>query len=284
MGASQFVVDVHDFESQVIARSRATSVLVDFWAPWCGPCRVLGPLLEALADEYAGAFVLAKVNTDDHQAAAMRYQVRGIPDVKLFRDGAAIDGFVGALPEPQVRAFLRQHFPSEAEGLLAEGLQALERGDHQAARAALLRAVALDAGLDAGHYGLARAALMARDFDAVAGHIEATSPHSDEREAGEHLLDAVALVSAAEAVGSVEAVRARIDADPDDVEAYYALGGHEIAAGRYRSALEAYLQVAERQRKWRDEAARKAMLTVFSILGVRHPISDEFRQKLVFIY
>lgn len=281
---SQFVVEVSDFASQVIERSRDTPVLVDFWAPWCGPCRMLGPVLEKLAAEHKGAFILAKVNTDEHQQTAAAFQVRGIPDVKLFRDGEVVDGFVGAQPEPEIRAFLQRNVPSEAAELAARGRQALDAGDPEQAEVALRAALDLDAKLDAANFAMARVALLKRDFDAVARHLDALAPLADEREAGKHLRDAVDLVRAAEATDTEERVRQRVVEDPDDVEAHYAIGGFELAAGRYRQALEAYLEVAVRQRKWRDQAARKAMLTVFGVLGVRHPVSDEFRQKLMFIY
>lgn len=277
-------VDVTDFAREVIEQSRQAPVLVDFWAPWCGPCRMLGPVLDKLAAEFSPAFVLAKVNTDDHQDAARQYEVRGIPAVKLFRDGRVVAEFAGALPEAQVRSFLREHFPSEAESLVQQGLASLEAADGSAAKRAFEKALSMNDGLDAARYGLARVALLERDFDAAEAHLDALSPRAPERDAGKFLLEAIELVRTVRESDSEAGARARIDADPDDVEAHFIVGGYELAAGRYRQALEAFLQVAERQRKWRDQAARKAMLTVFGILGVRHPTSDEFRQKLMFIY
>ena len=273
-----------DFEQAVIARSGEVPVLVDFWAPWCGPCRKLGPVLEKLAQEMAGAFVLAKLDSDQNPVAATRYQVRGIPHVILFVNGAVAGQFVGALPEAQVRAFLRKHCPSPADALIAEGRRHLAQGDQAAAREALEQALAMAPESSAVHLELARLALGRRDLDAVDAHLGHIPPLADEHEAGAHLRQAAALVREAAAVGSRQVVQARVDAAPDDLEARFALGVHLLAEARYREALEALVAVAEQDRKWRDEAARKAMLTVFGLVGVRDPLSNEYRRKLMFIY
>lgn len=280
--ANVYDVTDADFEQAVIARSAEVPVLVDFWAPWCGPCHRLGPVLEKLAREMAGAFVLAKVDTDQNPAAATRYQVRGIPHVSLFVNGAVAGQFVGALPEEQVRAFLSQHCPSPVDALITEGRQHLARGDQAAARDAFERALAMAPESTAAHLALARLALRRRDLQAVDAHLGHIPPLAGEHEAGEHVRQAAALVR--EVAGDRQAVQARVAAAPDDLEARFALGVHLLADGQYREALEALVGVAEQDRKWRDEAARKAMLTVFGLVGVRDPLSNEYRRKLMFIY
>lgn len=278
------VVDVRDFDREVLLRSHEVPVLVDFWAAWCGPCRALSPVLEKLAVELAGTFVLAKVNVDQHQRPAAEYGVRSIPDVKLFIGGKVKAGFMGALPEPRVREFLRKNCPSEADLLVAQGKKLLEQGDAQAAQDVFARAVELDPACNAAHLALAQVALGRRDVDAVKRHVKALSPGADEREIGRYLEQAAELVQGAAALGDETTLAGRVAAQPDDLEARFALGCHAMAAGRMRDALDALVAVAERNRKWRDEAARKAMLTVFGLIGVRHPLSDEYRKKLMFIY
>ncbi len=253
MATSQHVIEVGaaDFPAEVVERSRTVPVLVDFWAAWCGPCRMLGPVLERLAEEHDGAFVLAKVDTDANQELAAEYGISGIPAVKLFKDGEVVDEFVGALPERQVRAFLRPH------------VAAPERPDPLEA---------------------ARALLAAGDLDGLRTAVAAIPPSADERAAAEQLLAAADLIAEARAAGDAESLRARAAASPDDCQARYALAGHLLAAGDHRDALEQYLAIAERDRRWQKEAARKAMLVVFGLIGVRHPLADEFRGKLQIIY
>jgi putative thioredoxin len=280
---SAHVRDVSDaeFDAAVIERSREVPVLVDFWAAWCGPCRVLGPVLEKLAVDRGGNFELAKVDTDKNPASASRYGVRGIPHVVLFKDGRPVDQFTGALPETAVRAFLNKHLPSATDRQVAAGLARLAAGDAAGAEAAFTQVLAGHPQHAGARLGLARLALHRRDAAGVHTHVESLAPMAPEREVGVHLEAAAALVDAVATAGDEIAVAARVADHPDDVEARFALGVHHLAAGRYRDALDAFLAVVERDRKWRDQAARKAMLTVFGIVGVRDPLADEYRRRLM---
>jgi putative thioredoxin len=281
--ASAHVRDVSDaeFDTAVIARSREVPVLVDFWAAWCGPCRVLGPVLEKLAGERGGDFELVKVDTDRNPASAGRFQVRGIPHVVLFKGGQPVDQFTGALPETAVRAFLNKHCPSATDRHVAAGLARLAAGDAAGAEAALAQVLAANPGHAGARLGMARVALQRRDAAAVHAHVERIPPQAPEREVGAHLEAAAALVDAVAGAGDEATVAARVANQPDDLEARFALGVHHLAAGRHREALDAFLAVVERDRKWRDQAARKAMLTVFGVVGVRDPLANEYRRQLM---
>ena len=281
---SEHVFDVQDFEREVVARSSEVPVLVDFWASWCGPCKMLGPVLERLADEFAGAFVLAKVNVDVHQEAAARHRVSGIPDVKLFVNGAPVAGFVGAQREDQVRAFLRKHMPSEADELVAEARKLAAAGKDDEARVALEKALESDPSCNPAHLELAWMAMQDGQLDAAREHAGQVSMAADEREAAEQVGKAVDLIAEAQAIGSESEVRQRLENDSDDIEAYFAMGAYHLAKGAFRDSLQAFLAVAQRKRLWRDQAARKAMLIVFGLIGARHPLSDEFRRELMIIY
>src|SRR5215213_8776107 len=153
--ASPFIFDVSEaeFEEKVLARSHEVPVVVDFWAPWCGPCRTLGPILERLAAEAQGAFVLAKINVDNNPRLSAAYKVQGIPAVKAFRNGSMVDEFSGALPESRVRDWLKRLIPAPLDQL-AEVAAALEAHDPQAAAARYREALALDANHPASLLGL----------------------------------------------------------------------------------------------------------------------------------
>src|SRR6266567_1414736 len=174
MAVSAFVHDVaeRDFENVVIERSRQLPVVVDFWAPWCGPCRLLGPMLESLVGSYGGRIELAKVNTDENPEISARYRIEGIPAVKAFRDGMLKSEFTGALPEPQVRAFLQKLLPSEADELAYAG-------DAAGAEATYRRAIVQDSGHRAANLGLARL-LLAHDEAEDALRLLANLPADDE--------------------------------------------------------------------------------------------------------
>lgn len=276
-------VSTADFADAVVRRSAEVPVLVDFWAPWCGPCRVLGPVLEKIARDMDGAFVLAKVNSDDNPELAERYGVRGIPNVQLFKDGAVVDQFVGVVPEAGIRAFLRPYCQTEADRLIAEARRHAADGDLDAARTAFEGALAKDPSRADAHLGLARIALARGELDEVKRHVDRIPPRADAFDAGQALLQAEALVRGAAAVGE-PAVCEKRAADNGDLEARYALGGHAVAAGRYRDALEHFLAVARTDRGWRDQAARRAMVTVFGLVGARDPLAEEYRDKLRSVY
>jgi putative thioredoxin len=273
-----------DFDTAVLARSHQVPVLVDFWAPWCGPCRMLGPVLEKLAEERNGAFELAKLDTDKNPKTAAKFGIRGIPHVMIFKNGRSVDQFVGAKPEDQVRAFLQRHCPSAAEQHMAAAQQHLAAGDQAAAEKALVEALSADPGHAGANLAMARLALHRRDPAAVHAHIAripAMAPERDQATYIEQAATLIASVADGNATGDEDTLAARVAETPGDHAARYALGVHHLAAGRYREALDAFLAVVERDRKWQDQAARKAMLTVFGLVGVRDPLADEYRRKLM---
>jgi putative thioredoxin len=267
------------FERDVIEASRTQPVVVDFWAPWCGPCRVLKPILEKLAKEYAGKFVLVKLNTDEHPEPAARYGVRGIPNVKAFVDGEVANEFVGALPESGVRAFLDSLVPSKAEKLRRAAAQALAEGDFEDAEAKLRDAISLEPASAAARLELAEL-LAARGDMAGAEEAIAKVPEYESSDRLDALRARVAGWRTVQGLPSADALADRIAADPADLGARLALGERLAVEARYESAMKELLEVVRRDRGALREQARQTLLRVFSLASGDPDLVREYRRQL----
>ena len=277
MSQFSFDVDERTFPSLVLERSHEIPVLVDFWAPWCGPCRVLKPILEKLSEEYGGRFLLAKVNSDENAALAARYGVRGIPNVKAFRHGEVVDEFTGALPERAVRDFIERLLPSPADDLLREAQQLRRRGDLAAALQRLEAAAALAPDDDEVKRALAEVLIELGRLEEAQAQIDAISAAGRLDEATKRLITRLEFARAA--TENEMALRERLARNPDDMEARLRLAKQLVAAGRYAEGMDELLAMIRRDRRWNDEAARKALLSVFELLG-DDPLVAEYRRKL----
>jgi putative thioredoxin len=276
---SGFVIDVgdEDFETAVLERSKETPVVVDFWAPWCGPCQALGPLLERLAEEHRGAFILAKVNVDESPGLSAALRIQSIPMVLGFRGGQAVSEFVGALPEPAVRAFLKKVLPSEADHLAAAADQLLTDGKIAEAEARFRQALELDGRCDPALLGLA-GILGARNHYQDALRLLDRIPPGPVRQAADRLAADIRIRESGG--GNEPALRAQVAANPADLEARLLLGQVLAAAAKYDEALNEYLEIVRRNRTFRDGAARKAMLDIFDLLGADNELTGRYRSEL----
>ena len=256
---------VTDFQADVLDASHETPVLVDFWAPWCGPCRVLGPTLDRLATEAAGRWRLAKVNTDEAPELMQAYGIRGIPAVKLFADGAVVAEFTGALPEPAVRQWLDEHLPSPARAHLDAALAAFADGD--AATARIEARTALDS-------PEAESASWVTDAKTLLARLGVF----DDPDGARALVDGL-YTTEAEAVRTLADVLTR---DPQalpegtgrarTLDALTALRGGDVDG-----AIAAYLDVIRTDRYYDDDGARKAVVALFQTLGEGHEVTRRHR-------
>lgn len=275
MAKSEYVLEVTDstFQADVLERSKQVPVVVDFWAPWCGPCRMLGPVLEKLANEFKGGFILAKLNTDEDQQFAIQYGVQGIPAVKGFKDGRLAAEFVGAVPEPQVRAFLQKLGVKVGAGAAAantlDPMALLAQGKWVEAEMALRQMGATNGAAPAVKVNLARALLA--QGKAVEAH-EILNKVNDGPEAAQ----AAALRPLAALV--LEATSGTNGAG--GLDGLYHAAGEKIATGDMRGGMDALLDVLRRDKRFRNGEARQVMLAIFAVLGEESPLVREYRNKL----
>jgi putative thioredoxin len=272
--------------ADVIDTSMKTPVIVDFWAPWCGPCKQLGPTLEKLVNEAKGAVQLVKINVDENQPLAQQMRIQSIPAVYAFKGGRPVDGFMGALPETQVREFVKAlgGEAPQAEGVkeaLAEAAALMAQND--AADAAALYSQVLEAEPEnvEAYAGLAKAYLAAGEKDNVR-EILANTP-----EAIKNAPAIAAVRSALElseqgsaAAGQIAELTDKVAANPKDHQARYDLALAEYAAGAPHVAIDHLLEIVRRDRTWNDSAARAQLIKVFEALGPTHELTLSGRRRL----
>lgn len=276
-------VTTQSFMTDVVQASTTTPVLVDFWAPWCGPCRQLTPVLEKVVKAAGGKVKLATMNIDEHPQIAGQLGIQSIPAVIAFRRGQPIDGFMGALPEAQVQAFVARMIgeapPDEAGDLLAEADEALEAGD--AAGAAEMFATLLGEEPDnlAALGGLARARVAAGDLEGARETL-ASAPEGATDPALAAAKAQIDLADRAAAVGDLAPLEAKIAADPTDHQSRFDLAVGLAAAGFSREALDHLLEIVRRDRAWNEDGARKELVKLFEAWGPKDEHTIAGRKRL----
>ena len=272
-------VTIANFDAEVIEASQTTPVLVDFWAPWCGPCKSLGPVLEKVEAAYNGRFKLVKINSDDEQELAGAFGIRSIPTCVLMIEGKPVDGFMGALPEGQVKAFLDKHLPAEEElQALAEeeeALAALDDGDVETALAKLQQAVDTDPGNDDARFDLVKL-LLQQGFEDEAkvafAPVIAKAAGVRKLDALNHWIKALDAVAHLSDAASAEAqFHAQIAANRRDFEARFGLARLRMAQQRWTDAMDELLEILMRDKAWNSDLARKTFIAILEIIDVPKP-------------
>jgi putative thioredoxin len=266
------------FETDVMARSMQTPVLVDFWAPWCAPCKQLKPVLEKLAAEYGGGFVLAKVNSDDEMQLASLFGVRSLPTVVLLKGGRPVDGFMGAQPEPALREFLRAHGVEPLDAVAAD--EVMETVLDPEIRIATLRAQVM-AEPDKHELKLDLAVLLAAtgEVDEAGSLLDALPAElaSDDRaKTVRATLGFAAQLKDAPARAELER---QLVAEPTDMRARHLLGVHKLVAGEDERALQDFLELLERDKTWEDGLPRRLLIDAFAVIGDQDLVG-RYRRKM----
>ena len=277
VSAHAFDVSDADFETRVIQRSRQVPVVVDFWAPWCGPCRTLGPMLERLADEHAGAFDLAKVNIDENPSLAQAFRVQSIPMVIGLRDGELVNHFVGAVSEAAVREFLASLLPTQGERRAEEALALLGAGRTEEAESIFRAVLGEDPRVDQASIGLATILSDREAYEEALALLDRVGlgPH---RQTADRLAAAIRIRQSG--AGDVDGLRARLATQPDDIETRFTLAQALAAGGQHEEALSHFLAIVQRDRAFRDDGARRAMIDIFDLLGSASDLTDRYRSEL----
>ena len=272
-------ITIANFEADLIKASQHQPVLLDIWAPWCGPCKQLGPVLEKLEVAYAGRFKLAKLNSDEQPEIAAQlsqaFGVRSIPFCVMFAGGQPVDGFVGALPEAQVRAFLDKHVPStgelEAEAEIDEAEALIAEGDTESALARLQQAVAIDPANEVARYDYVKLLL---ECGQLAQAEQAYAPVAS-KALGDARIDALgrwlAAHRAAAGARSAELLAAAIAANKRDFETRFELAQSHFAASRFTQAMDELLEIVMRDKAWNQEAARKTYVAILTVMSKPAP-------------
>jgi putative thioredoxin len=270
------------FEHDVINASMLAPVLVDFWAPWCGPCKTLGPMLEKLEAEAAGTWKLVKVNVDENQELAGHFQVRSIPHVIAFAEGRPVDQFTGVLPEGQLRAFLERLIPAGADAERRTAQAAWASGNRKHAIDTIKAALALDPGYDDARLDLIEWLIAERRYDEAKDEDKLLSPKTTQGIDARYnaLKTELDAADAAADLPPADALYAAVEANPDDLDARFALANRLIAGRDYGGALENLLAIVERDRSFMDDVGRKTMLSVFELAASQPDVVSHWRRRL----
>ncbi|MES9898611.1 MAG: thioredoxin [Sedimenticola sp.] len=275
-----FEVTAENFEQVILQGSQSVPVLIDFWASWCQPCKSLMPILTNLVEAYQGKFILAKINTEEQQELAAQFGIRSIPTVKLFKEGAEVDEFMGALPEAEIRAFLDRHIPRESDNLVSQADLLIQQGDTEGAKELLDRAKSEDP--ENSHILTACARLQAilGNIDEAEALLAALPVDEQNKPEVAGLRARFTFDRTAQTAPTAEALKQRLEINSSDSEALYQLAAHRVMENAHEEAMELLLQLLRKDRSYGDDAARKGLLALFDLLGGSGELVNGYRKQM----
>jgi putative thioredoxin len=278
--AAPLTVTAANFMTDVVDASGQTPVLVDFWAPWCAPCRQLMPILDRLVEQYAGRFKLAKVNTDEQQELSQQIGVRSLPTVVLFQDRTVVDHFIGVVPEAQIRAMLDKHLPKTVDSPTQVAQQLKAAGDFAGARKILENELARDRENIDLQTGLAELQALEGDVDGARKELERLQGTHPAHPAVKRLAALLAFSDVVAAHPDVRSLRERVAANPSDLDLKHALAVHQLLGGDVEPALLTWLEMLRDHRTYKEDLARRSLVMAFELIGEADPIVSQTRRAM----
>ncbi len=275
-----FDVTQQDFQTAVLDNSYRLPVLVDFWAAWCQPCQILMPLLKRLAIESQGAFLLAKVNADQEPELAAQYGVRGLPTVKVFRNGQVVEDLLGVQPESVYRSVIERYRIKTSDRLLEQAEAAWQGGHQQEALTLLRETQSLEPDNAEVKLALAEKLLASGALQAAQQLVQALPLNVQESERVKALISHMEFIDLVKNAPGVADLINTVSAQPDDCAARRQLAARHVLDGDFEAALEQFLEILRRDRNFADEAGRKGLLAVFHLLGSDHPLVARYRRQM----